>query len=64
MSEPMKWDMKFDVGEDGRVQFRMCELPSWTLVVSMDLPPDEADRMGDALKQQAARARRMQGEPT
>jgi hypothetical protein len=54
----LKWDFLFDVGSDGKVLVRITDLDTGHLTVSMDLPPADADRMGDALKAQADRSRR------
>lgn len=52
------YDLTFDVEDDGQVLMHIHELPGRDHLVTLDLHPDVADRIGDALKAQADRSRR------
>lgn len=47
----------FDVSPDGNVLMHVREVPSENHLLTMDLHPDDADTIADAIKAQAARSR-------
>lgn len=54
----LKWEFFFDINKEGKVVFRATDLDTGLPVTTMILTPNDADNIGEALQQQAERARR------